>query len=308
MSAPSCAGFIAEFPDDQVEEDGDIRVFGGRNVALALGEILQDLGCDKVSSPIYDGENGWVFTLEYSRRRSFWCQVTSIYPAYWLLFESSRSDTRAYNEIWLKFSTALERDPRFHNIIWRSKEDGPPEIEEIGDDQIRAVVLDIPPEPVPQQYRPPKPKPWRFTRAHHAFGIVVGVAYSVPFALAFCVMLVVLGAWWAIIGVLIVAAAWWLYMGRHLWGMIRPLPGPPAYPRSEAGGPLVPAVIGAWFVLLVVMLTVVDKTIHGAKAQDEIKSLAIAGLLVGLAIVLAMIDPRRKRELGGSGEGPDRAG
>jgi hypothetical protein len=311
MSAPSCAGFIAEFPDDQVEEDGDILVFGGRNVAVSLGEILKDLGCDNVSSPIYDGENGWVFTLEYSRRRSFWCQVTSVYPAYWLLFESSRSDAQAHHDIWLKFSSALERDPRFHGVIWRSEEDGPPEIEEIGDDQIRAVVLGIPPEPIPQQHRPPKPKPRRFTRAHHAFGIVVGVAYSVPFAVAFafCVMLVFLGAWWATVGVAIVATAWWLYMGRHLWGLIRPLPGQPANPRPKAaGGPLVSAVIGAWFALVVVMLIVVEKTIHGAKEQDEFKSLAVAGLLIGLAIVLAMTDRRGKRERRGSGEGPDRAG
>jgi hypothetical protein len=202
----------------------------------------------------------------------------------------------------------LERDPRFHGVIWRSKEDGPPEIEEIGDDQIRRAVLSIPPEPIPQQYRPPKPRPSRFTRAHHVFGIVVGVGYSVPFAVAFafCVMLVFLGAWWAIVGVLIVAAAWWLYMGRHLWGLIRPLPGQPSTSRSEAaGGPLVSAVIGAWFALLVVMLIVVEKTIHGAKKQEEFTSLAIAGLLISLAIVLVIIDRRRKRSLGRSDDDPD---
>ncbi len=161
--------------------------------------------------------------------------------------------------------------------------------------------------PNPEDYRPPKPTSWRFTRAHHAFAIVVGVGFSVPFAVAFafCVMLVFIGAWWAIVGVPLVAAAWWLYMGRHLWGLIRPLPGQPAQPRSKAaGGPLAPAVIGAWFALLVVMLIVVESTIHGAKEQAEVKSLAIAVLLGGLAVVLVAIDRRRKRRLDGSDEEP----
>jgi hypothetical protein len=119
MTVLSCAGFIAEFPDDTIEEEGDIAVFGGRNVAVALGEILRGLGCERVSVPGYDGENGWVFTFDYGQRRSFWCQVTSLHPAYWLLFEGSRSDNEIYRDIWLKFSRVLERDPRFHGVIWR---------------------------------------------------------------------------------------------------------------------------------------------------------------------------------------------
>ena len=65
MRVLSRAGFIAEFPDDTVEVGGDIEVFGGRNVAVALGDMLKELGSDGVSAPIYDGENGWVFNFDY---------------------------------------------------------------------------------------------------------------------------------------------------------------------------------------------------------------------------------------------------
>ena len=37
----------------------------------------------------------------------------------------------AYVEIWRKLAIALEQDPRFHRILWRSAKDGPPDEEEI---------------------------------------------------------------------------------------------------------------------------------------------------------------------------------
>jgi hypothetical protein len=235
MTVLSCAGFIAEFPDDTVEADGDIEVFGGRNVAVALGEMLKELGSDNVSVPIYDGENGWVFNFDYGRRHSFWCQITSLHPAFWLLFEKSRSSKEAYEEIWRKLAAALEQDPRFRCIIWRPQTDGPPEEDEIGDEQARAAVRSIPPEPVPEQYRPPKHKGVRFTRAHYAFALIIAVGASVPFAIAFtvCAMLVYLGAWWGLFGVVAVSVAWWFYMGRRLWNLVRPLPRQPVDNRKN---------------------------------------------------------------------------
>jgi hypothetical protein len=226
MSVPACAGFIAEFPDDMVEEERDIAVFGGRNVAMALGEILKSLGCDDVSTPAYDGENGWVFTLNYGRRQSFFCQVTSLHPAFWLLFEGSGGNAEVRKELWLKFSTALENDPRFHSIIWRSKQDGPPEIEEIGDKKIRQAVLRIPPEPIAEEFRPPKRRQSRVTPLHYAFALFVGLAVSIPFAavFGFGAMLMYLGAWWGIFGVVAAAVAWWFYIGHHIRDLLRPLP------------------------------------------------------------------------------------
>lgn len=133
MNVPSWAGFVADFPDDQVEAAGDIKVFGGRNVAVALGEILVGLGCSRVSGPESAGEEGWHFDFYYEGHRS-WCRVQSFHPVFWLLFEDasgSRKGATAYVEIWRRFGNALEQDPRFHKIIWRPSNEGPPDWDDV---------------------------------------------------------------------------------------------------------------------------------------------------------------------------------
>lgn len=133
MNVPPWAGFIADFPEDEVETAGDIEVFGGRNVALALGEIFTGLGCSRVSDPESAGEQGWEFTF-YEGRHRFWCRVQSFHPVFWLLFEDVSGTTKgasAYVELWRRFGNALERDPRFHKILWRPFKDGPPDWDEV---------------------------------------------------------------------------------------------------------------------------------------------------------------------------------
>lgn len=291
MSVLPWAGFIAEFPDDQVEEGGDIEVFGGRNVALTLGDILRGIGCENVSPPGYDGENGWVFNFDYGRGHSFFCQITSLHPAFWLLFEGSRPSGHAYEEVWRKFASALEHDPRFHCVVWRSKKDGPPEEDEIGDKQLREAVRRIPSEPIPEQDRPARHKAARVTRAHYAFALFVGVKFSIPFAIAFafCAMLVYLGAWWAIFGVFAVALIYWSYLGRRLWGPIGPVGGI----ASTARRFFAPGIIGIWCALAFMVVPIVDATVHNAKAQSQYVAMALATLIVSLALVLWIIDRRR---------------
>ena len=234
MNVPTWAGLVADFPDDQVATTDRIIVYGGRNVAIALGELLAGLGCTNVAAPWDVSDVGWEFDFNYSGRHRFLCRVQSFHPIFWLLFEdhSSRGNRRrspgAHFELWQKFTNALEQDARFDQILWRTDKEGPPDSEE----------------------------------------------FAIP---------------------------------DHLRDRNIPVEIPPAptTPRTKAaGGPMAPAVIGAWFALLVVMLIVVEKTIHGAEAQDAFKSLAIAGLLIGLAIVMVTIDRRRKRSLEGSDEEP----
>src|SRR6185437_6076610 len=137
MSAKPWAGFIADFPDDQVERGGDITVFGGRNVAVAIGEILTQLGC-QVAAPEHAELHGWDFDAYYKDHR-FWCQITSFHPAFHLLFEdpaiiggTRRKNAAAYAELAEKLASALDADPRFRHVEWRSMEEGPPEPDEIG--------------------------------------------------------------------------------------------------------------------------------------------------------------------------------
>ena len=137
MTVKPWAGFIADFPDDTVEEGGDITLFGGRNVAVGVGEILIQLGC-RVSAPEYAELNGWDFDLYYRDRR-FWCQVSSFHPAYLLLFKdpaftrgTRKRNYAAYAELAEKLAATLEEDGRFYHVEWRTWEEGPPEPDEIG--------------------------------------------------------------------------------------------------------------------------------------------------------------------------------
>jgi hypothetical protein len=134
MNVPPWAGFVADFPDDQIESAGDIDVFGGCNVAIALGEILTGLGCSRISDPESAGDQGWEFDFYYEGRHRFWCRVQSFHPVFWLLFEDvsgTKKGAAAYVELWRKFGNALERDPRFHKILWRPFKEGPPDWDEV---------------------------------------------------------------------------------------------------------------------------------------------------------------------------------
>ncbi|THD62419.1 hypothetical protein [Phenylobacterium sp.] len=154
MIVPPWAGFVADFPDDQVEGGGDIQVFGGRNVAVALGEILASLGCSRVSAPKAAGEMGWEFTAYYEDRYPIFCRLQSFHPVFWLLFEDSSASKKgavAYVALWRKFGNALEQDPRFHKILWRSFKEGPPdwdEVEATSDSPERAFEEEFPPSKI----------------------------------------------------------------------------------------------------------------------------------------------------------------
>jgi hypothetical protein len=166
MSVKPWAGFIADFPDDEIESGGgQMEIRGGRNVAVALGEILTGLGC-QVSAPDYAGLKGWEFDLYDQERRRFWCQITSFHPAFYLLFEdpaitrgTRAKNATAYAELWRKLADALDNDPRFHDVEWRSNEEGPPNPEEIGEIGARERTSQIPSAPIEAQFRPEPPRP-----------------------------------------------------------------------------------------------------------------------------------------------------
>jgi hypothetical protein len=235
MSVPTWAGFVTYIPDDEVATGQEIAVYGGRNVAVALGEIFTSLGCADVSEPWDVGEMGWEFEFNYRGRHSFWCRVQSFHPIFWLLFEDVSGSARrrkspgVHFELWRKFASTLEQNPRFDQILWRPSKEGPPDWDEftISDDLPPRSVL----EELPPQARKPRPR--------------------------------------------------------------------------AAGGSLAPAIVGVGCALTVAVFVLVEKTIHGAREQSELKSLAIVGLLIGLAILLRAIDWRRKRRLQTLGEDPD---
>jgi hypothetical protein len=149
MSVPTWAGFVAYLPDDEVATDYEIAVYGGREMATAMGEIFAGLGCSHVSEPDYGGEVGWDFHFRYCDRHSFWCRVQSFHPIYWLLLEgpSGKREMAAHAELWRKFADALDQDPRFDQIRWRAFKEGPPDWDEfiLTDDlPPRAILEELP--------------------------------------------------------------------------------------------------------------------------------------------------------------------
>lgn len=229
MSVPTWAGFVAYIPGDEVATSYEIAVYGGRNVAVAVGEIFADLGCSHITAPDYGGEVGWDFRFRYGDRHSFWCRVQSFHPIYWLLLEgpSGKRGVTVNAELQRRFADALERDSRFDQILWRSLKEGPPDWDEF-------TVTDDLPE-------------------------------------------------------------------RTFLEELPLLPGK-RRGRNAAGEPFASVIIGVWCALTVVVLAVLENTIHDAKARNEYITLAIVTLIVGLAIVLRAIDWRRERRLRSSGE------
>lgn len=174
MNVPTWAGFVADFPDDEVVNGDDIQVFGGHNVALTLGEIFAGLGCSQISNPESAGDQGWSFDFHYNGRNRFWCRVQSFHPVFWLLFEdlsASNKGAAAYVELWRQFGIALELDPRFRKILWRPFKEGPPdwdEVEAARDPPERSFEEEFPPTEV----RPKRPRP-----------PIISVAFSVLFTI-----------------------------------------------------------------------------------------------------------------------------
>ena len=113
-----------DFPDDAVEtEDGKgFLDHGGRNVAEAIGAILSRLGCT-VSAPENAAEYGWRFNWSIEGQ-TFLCQVSSIPPEHYLHFEGAalNRDVSPRNhraaEIFAALNAELERDGRFHDVLW----------------------------------------------------------------------------------------------------------------------------------------------------------------------------------------------
>lgn len=117
----------ADFPDDSIEDDRDIIQFGGRNIAEALGEILQRLGCE-VSPPEYAGDHGWEFVFHTGGLR-LWCQVTDMDEEAILIFQDLSGGIRdgwfrprrpnpVFADLLTRVNAALALDPRFSEVLW----------------------------------------------------------------------------------------------------------------------------------------------------------------------------------------------
>ena len=113
----SLAEFRADFPDDMIEEDGEIVQSGGKAVAEALGEILTGLGC-AVKGVKNAGDHGWDCSFSFERY-GLWFQISDLDP-YLLICKPpfGVSTEPRYLNLLIKLNDALRRDGRFHDLLW----------------------------------------------------------------------------------------------------------------------------------------------------------------------------------------------
>ena len=127
MQIRPCAEFCADFPDDSIEEDGEIVQFGGRAVAEVIAAMLQGVGFD-VSTPEHRHEHGWDFDVK-TRRRRVWIQISEIGDVFVLTSKfyggifPRRSDEEIYADVLTRLNAALPGDVRFSKVRWQHLRD-----------------------------------------------------------------------------------------------------------------------------------------------------------------------------------------
>ena len=113
------AEFRADFPDDYVEEDGEIVQFGGKAIAEAVADMLGGFGC-VVEAVANRHQNGWWCDFAYERL-ALRFQVVDLGDECLLIFHEPHRATRKisrYGEALMKLNQCLRQDGRFHDLIW----------------------------------------------------------------------------------------------------------------------------------------------------------------------------------------------
>jgi hypothetical protein len=118
------AEFGTDLPDDHEENEDqtEITLYGGRNVAEVIAEILRGLGCT-VSEPIYADEHGWELDVEYRKRR-LWAQVTQIEDYIFVLQDKTwlaklmGGRNPDYLDILQRLAASMAQHPRLSDVRW----------------------------------------------------------------------------------------------------------------------------------------------------------------------------------------------
>lgn len=129
MKLHPIADFTADFPDDQIEEDDEITVLGGRGVAEHIVAILRRLDY-RVAAPEHTPPYGWRFDASRGRGRVT-MQVTDLREEYvldaiertpfWTRLTDRSASIRV--ELLVRLNEELAADGRFHNIQWWDRYD-----------------------------------------------------------------------------------------------------------------------------------------------------------------------------------------
>jgi hypothetical protein len=123
------AEFNADFPDDSEEEDGDIVVFPGRNVATEIAELFERAGY-KCEGPLSVSVH-WGYHVNVLGRPSMFFAVHTFEDGEYYLYTKDDSSLdrllpsskRKYREFLRKLGHLLDSDARFRNVRWFSLKD-----------------------------------------------------------------------------------------------------------------------------------------------------------------------------------------
>jgi hypothetical protein len=118
------AKICTNFPDDTIWSNDEIVSLGGKNITVAIGEILTRLGAE-ISEPILE-DNGWALNISYKGREP-WCLVHDGGDLIYFYMEDRWgplfNDKPQYIELIVLLNAELHRDPRFRNIQWYRRRD-----------------------------------------------------------------------------------------------------------------------------------------------------------------------------------------
>jgi hypothetical protein len=123
MSKGKWAELSSNFPDDQIEENGEIVRFGGLVACAAITETLVEMGF-KVEDPDYLEVRGWELYPTKGKLR-LWMRICNVEEGLYLLgvgklgmFQTRRRRRKFVEEVLVPFNEALRKNPQFGRIAW----------------------------------------------------------------------------------------------------------------------------------------------------------------------------------------------
>jgi hypothetical protein len=126
MIARPWAMFSIAPVDQQAGESG--RSFGGgQDVADAIAGMFSRLGAKVVVEDAKDDH--WTFSIVFRRHR-FFCRIVSLQPGFALRLDEipvwwSPRKPPLHADLVVAFNRELSQDPRFRDLLWFTREDGP---------------------------------------------------------------------------------------------------------------------------------------------------------------------------------------
>ena len=115
------AKMVADFPDDTVQVDGKIVQWAGKGAAVAIAQILGQIGAN-VSEPI-NVEPRWELDIRLEGQAAKVQIEAGDGIVYLDIDDRLVVDRPAYIDLLVDLNARMHRDPRFHDIRWYRRDE-----------------------------------------------------------------------------------------------------------------------------------------------------------------------------------------